>query len=266
MKKVEAKLKPIHLNWLPAPETWDFRSITRSECHLACHWEYERENHPVTSSPAEHYKVNAAIKTTTTEVPYNLKPKYWPANYYREARELFPQPWMTLTQEERKKVMATFLPRPVLQVRKLGEFLKRIPVQGTNPEIRERFMDHSYVMIPNFQTYGVEAVKKALNKWASDTSKHYLASHLKQAAELPFNALKWLAIARLDEARCRAKITIEKARGDVKAYLLAHGLDSSIDVYPVYNSDGSWSKAKSDSIRFQSKILLKSDGLLSKLS
>ncbi len=100
------KKKSIELKWLPPAEEWDFRSVTAAECRVACHWEYERETHPFAATQ-----------------------KYFPPNYRQAAQELFPQPWTTLTKEQRQKVLATFLPSPALQIRKLREFFKRMPLK-----------------------------------------------------------------------------------------------------------------------------------------
>ena len=41
------KKQAVDLNWLPAHEEWDFRSIAEAECRIACHWEYAREVEPL---------------------------------------------------------------------------------------------------------------------------------------------------------------------------------------------------------------------------
>ena len=107
---MKTKSTTIHFDWLPAAAEWDFRSITRRECRVACHWEYEREE-----------------SRSMPVFPGGLK--YVPVNYRQAARELFPQAWTTLTAKERERVLASFFPSPAVQVRKLGDFLKRVTLQ-----------------------------------------------------------------------------------------------------------------------------------------
>jgi len=243
MKKLKTDIKSIDLKWLPPVEEWDFRSVTEAECRVACHWEYERENHPLAAAQ-----------------------KYFPPNYRQAAQELFPQPWTTLTKEQRQKVLATFLPSPVLQVHKLREFFKRMPLNGAHPAILQGLLHHSYVVIPNFRMHGVEAVIKEFEKWARKAAKQYPPSRRAQAAEPPFDALKWLAVARLDKARRKASVTIERARETVIAYRQANGQVDEKSVLPIYASDGAWSKAKTDSHLCQEKVRSNPSILLAELA
>lgn len=243
MKKLKSKSKSIDLKWLPPAEEWDFRSVMEVECRVACHWEYERESHP-----------------------FAVPQKYFPPNYRQAARELFPQAWTTLTKEQRQKVMETFLPAPVMQVRKLREFFKRMPMNGAHPEILQGLLHYSYVVVPNFQVHGVEAVIKEFEKWARKEAKQYPQSRRAQAAEPPFDALKWLAVARLDKARRKANVTIEKARETVIAYRQENRQLDSNSVLPIYASDGAWSKAKTDSQHCQEKARNSPSFLLAELA
>ena len=231
MKPSKKISKPIDLKWLPPAEEWDFRPVTEHECRVACHWEYERQS--TSRHGAGH--------------------KHFPVNYRQAARELFPQAWMTLAKEQRTKVVESFLPRPVLQVRKLREFLKRMPVNGTNPEIFQAYLHQSYVVIPNFGLHGVEAVIKEFEKWARTEAKQHPRSPRAQAAELPFDTLKWLAVLRLDGARRKAGVTIERARETVEGYRHAYRKPDPNGVFPAYASDGAWSKAKNDATKCQAK-------------
>jgi len=226
---VKSKFNINDLSWLPPAEEWDFRSVTASECRIACHWEYEREFGRIEG---------AAIGGQSQP--------YFPQHYRQAARGLFPRAWMTLTKEQRQGVLESFPAVPVVQVRKLGEFLKRTSATGANSHIPQSYLDHSYVVIPHFTLYGVEAVIKGLEKWARSEAKHYRQSRRAQAAELPFDALKWLAVLRLDQARRQAHVTIGTTRETVTSYRRAKSRPDPNGVYPIYASDGAWSKAKND--------------------
>src|SRR3974390_1274939 len=186
------KAKNINLNWLPRGEEWDCGLVAPEECRVACHWEYARHELPPMSKPGDQYV-------------------FCPHNYRQAAREHFPAPWLSLTKAQREKILESFYPAPVMQVRTLREFFKRMPTNGSHPEILQALLRHSYVIIPNFRVHGVEAVIKEFEKWARKEAKQHPQSRRAQAAEPPFDALKWLAVARLDKARSKAKVTIEQA-------------------------------------------------------
>ena len=220
------KPKSADLKWLPRAEEWDFRSVTAKEYRVACHWEYERE------------MISTRVMSSTA------MQTYCPPVYRGAARGLFPQAWTTLTKEQREGVLATFLPVPVIQVRKLGEFFKRMPMTGMDSALLQSYLQNSYVIIPNFRLYGVEVVIRELENWARKEAKQYPQSRRAQAAEPRFDALKWLAVARLDKRRCQARVTIDEAREAVKTYRQLHPRPNPNDVFPVYASDGAWLKAK----------------------
>jgi hypothetical protein len=228
------KIQPpvVDFSWLPPAKEWDFRAITEKECRIACHWEYARQDYRSTS-------------------PFRDGQKCHPKNYRQAAMELFPQAWITLTTEQREKVIRSFAPVPALQVRKLEEFFKRMPSSGMNPDIHEAFLKNAYVVIPSFSLHGVEAVIKAFEKWARQESKQYRRSRRAQAAELPFDTLKWLAVLRLDAARRMAGVTIGTARDTLKIYLKKNLQLDVGGVFPAYASDGAWSKASRDAKRCQ---------------
>lgn len=220
--------KACNLTWLPPQEEWDFRSVTQQECRVAAYWEYEREYIPI-----------RIIQSGGSKSPA------LPASFRQAARELFPRAWVTLTKEQRAEVVSSFLPSPALQVRKLREFLKRMPSYGSHTDITQHILQHSYVVIPNFRVHGVEVVIRELEKWARQEAKHYPLSRRAQAAELPFDTLKWLAVARLEAARNKAKkLTIETARDTVAQYQRLHRQPDANGVLPIYASDGAWLKAK----------------------
>ena len=232
MKPRKSQPSAVDFSWLPPAEEWDFRAITEKDCRIACHWEYARQDNRSTA-------------------PFPDGQKCHPQNYRQAARELFPQAWITLTKEQREKVLRSFAPVPALQVRKLEEFLKRMPASGMNPDIHEAFLKNAYTIIPNFSLHGVEAVIKAFEKWARQEAKQYRRSRRAQAAELPFDALKWLAVLRLDTARRQAGLTIGTARATLERYLKKKLQPDVGWVFPAYASDGAWSKASRDAKRCQ---------------
>lgn len=247
MKLLKLKPQAVDFKWLPPAEEWDFRSVTEGECRVACHWEYARED-----------------SRSMPKFPNGQK--YFPQNYRQAARELFPQAWLTLTPKQRAKVRESFFPSPAMQVRKLGDFLKRVTHQGVSSEIPRPYLERAYVMVPDFTGHGVEAVIKKLEAWARQEAKAYPQSRRAQAADLPFDALKWLAVLRLDEARRQTDVTIEVARDTVKAFGLKYGRDHSSSVFPNYASDGAWSKAKTDALKCQHQSKSKPSFLLAELA
>jgi hypothetical protein len=143
--------------------------------------------------------------------------------------------------------LESFIPSPALQVRTLREFLKRMPPYGAHPEITAHRLQHSYVVVPNFRVHGVEAVIKELEKWARQAAKNYPASRRAQAAELPFDTLKWLAVLRLEAARKKVeKLTIQSAREALAQYQRSHRQPDANGVFPMYASDGAWVRAKNN--------------------
>ena len=246
MKLLKQKPEAMDFAWLPPAEEWDFRSVTEGECRVACHWEYSRQD-----------------RLSMPQLPNGQN--HCPQNYRGAARELFPQLWTTLTIAQREQVLKSFYPAPALQVHKLGEFLKRFTISGDSSEIPANFLEHAYVIIPSFTGHGVVAVTRQLRKWASDESKQYPPSPKAQAANPPFDALKWLAVLRIDEARRKAAVTIKKARATVKAYGLQHAFNHHGDVFPYYTSDGGWSKARTDALKCQTQARTNPASLLAEL-
>jgi hypothetical protein len=230
------KQKAADLKWLPPAEEWDFRSVTPQECRVAAYWEYEREHAPV-----------RIIQSGGAKSPN------FPAEFRQPAREVFPQAWNTLSPEQRVKIVESFLPSPALQVRKLREFLKRMPANEAHPELLQRFLHQSYVIIPDFRVHGFEVVIAEFERWAREEAKNYPSARRAKAAELPFDTLKWLAVARVDVARCKASITIEKTRKALGAYQQLNRRPDANGVFPIYASDGAWLKARKSAHECQAK-------------
>ena len=240
------EIKNPDLKWLPPAEEWDFRSVTKAECRVACDWEYQRDWRP---------------KASEDKKPY----LFCPQNYRGAARELFPQIWLTLTQEQRQKVVDSYYQLPAIQVRKMRDFWKRMPVEGSNRDIFQAYINKSYVIIPNFSVRGVEAVIKAFEIWARKEAKQHPQSRRAQAAEPPFDALKWLAVVRLDRARKKGDITVEKARESVAAYGKANPVATENDTYPAYAIDGAWIKAVQNAETCHKKLTADPSHLLGEL-
>ncbi len=251
-------------SWLPPKEEWDFRSIAVSECRIACHWEYSRQISQVIS---HHAPIDAkGSGKTSVSRNQNTQP-YFPSMYRQAARELFPQPWLSLTKEQRAKVIESFYAMPALQVRKLGDFMERMKWSATaTTKTMQPYLDYSYVIQPNFSVHGVGAVIKEFEAWARKEAKQYRPSPRAKGAEPPFDALKWLAVLRVEEARSKARVRFEQAQDSLAAYRKKNSQPDSNGVFPVYASQGAWSKARADAQRLQSKTMNDSSELLAGLS
>lgn len=240
----------VDFSWMPPKEEWDFRSVTNQECRVAAYWEYERE-----------YITKRIIRICGEPSPA------CPPIFRQAAREFFPRAWNTLAPEQRARIVESFIPTPALQVCKLSDFLTRIPPPGTNPEITSGLLLHARVIIPNFRVQGVEEVIKEFDNWARREAGRYPASPRAHAAALPFSALKWLAVARLEAARNKVeKLTIQMARDAVVKYQRAHPQRSAGEVFPVYDSDGAWLKAYQSAYDCMNKAVRDPSTLLAELA
>lgn len=241
------KASVLDISWLPAREEWDFRAVTVAECPIACHWEYARQ---ISQNLVPHSSGLAKASPRS----------YVPTIYRQVAKELFPQAWGALTAEQRAKILSSFYAIPSVRVRKLGDFLKRM--QGASLEIQRAYAESSYVVQPNFSVHGVEAVIKEFEVWARKEAKQHRQSPRAKAAEPPFNALKWLAVLRVEAVRCQAGINFERAQEALINYRLQHPRLDASGVFPIYASHGAWSKARTDAQRLLTKVLTDSSDLL----
>ena len=241
--------------------------MTRGECRVACHWEYARETHKIVAGSFRNPDEFSAVKQTTGTAMRGSAKWYCPVNYRQPARELFPQPWTTLTKEQRASVLGSFYPIPALQVRKLGDFLKRIQwPQGANGEVVRRYFAQAYVIQPFFSLHGVEEIIKEFKIWARKEAKNYRQSPRAKGAELPFDALRWLTVWRLDQARRKAHVNFAKTQEALEEYRRQNPLAHENDVSPIYTSPGAWSKARSDAERCRGKSMEDAAFLLAELS
>jgi hypothetical protein len=260
------KEKRIDLSWLPPSEEWDFRSVTVAECRVACHWEYARETRKI-ESVAIGILAKGAAQRAALGARSEAARLFCPVNYRQPARELFPRAWTTLTKEERTAVLGSFYPIPTMTVHKLGNFFRRMQwAEGASSEVLQPYLEHAYVVQPNFALHGVEAVIKELEAWARREAKNYRQAPRAKAAEPPFDALKWLAVRRLDQARCEAHVTFEKTQEALAEYRRQHPQRAHNDVFPIYASHGAWSKAKADAARCRSKAMNEPSFLLAGLA
>src|SRR5512136_3055556 len=166
----------LDLSWLPPREEWDFRAVPPAECRVACHWEYARQIRRISEAAITTGLKQIAGTKELTRHPIRSQSAGWycPDNYRQPARELFPQPWLSLTQAQRASVIGSFYPVPAVQIRKLGDFLSRMQwAKGAHQQVLLPYLEHTYVVQPNFTLCGVEAVVRELETWARKESKHY---------------------------------------------------------------------------------------------
>jgi hypothetical protein len=234
--------------------------VTPAECRIACNWEYSRDIHRITRAATarfEHFP--AARNAASPDI-------HCPVFYRHAARKLFPQPWLSLTKQQRTGVLDSFCPIPALQVRKLGDFFRHTQwADGAHLDLLRPYLEHAYVIQPNFSLCGVETVIKALETWARKEAKNYPPAPRAKAAALPFDALKWLAVSRLEDARRKARVSFDYAQQALLEYRRTHPLPDQNDVFPIYASHGAWSKARSDARRCRVKLLSQPSFLLSGL-
>jgi hypothetical protein len=190
------KAAAIDLSWLPAPQEWDFRSVTETECRVACHWEYARDIQLL---------VQAAIVTPSGNGFGNKTHGDVIRRDVVTKSAFFPRAWTTLSAPERASVLGAITPPPALQVRTLREFVSRTNwSSGSKAELLERFSQGAYVIRPNFSTLGVEVIIKEFEKWARKEAKNYVRAPRAKAAEPPFDLLKRLSVYRLENKRREA--------------------------------------------------------------
>ena len=128
------------------------------------------------------------------------------------------------------------------------------------------YLEHFYVIQPFFSLHGVEEIIKEFKIWARKEAKNYRQSPRAKGAELPFDALRWLTVWRLDQARRKAHVNFEKTQEALFEFRRQNPQADLNDVSPIYSSPGAWSKARSDAERCRSKSMDDSAFLLAELS
>jgi hypothetical protein len=262
MKKIR-----LDMSWLPSGEEWDFRAVAPAECRVACDWEYSRELRLVTEPAPFGLEQISGANIPSGNMPTAKSPRlYCPVHYHHAARALFPRAWLTLTREQRAAVVGSFSPIPALQVRKLGDFFQRMGWTRHAPlDIPKQFLEHCYVVVPNFSGSGVEAVIKGFENWARKEARCYPPARHAKAAQLPFDALKWLSVSRLEPARRKARVSFEQAQEALREYRRQNPLADTNDAFPIYSSHGAWSKARAYARRCLNNALRQPDLFLAGL-
>jgi hypothetical protein len=250
------KKQAVDLSWLPAREEWDFRSVAKAECRIACHWEYAREIEPMMDHKAFRPRVvgdKARLVDDTGHAGREL-----PVRVRRDSvtkSPLFPRPWVGLSAAERASLVQEVEPLPPLHVRPLYHVLERAGWTANNKEMARQFSAGAYVIRPNFSALGVELIIKEFENWARKEARNYRQSPRAKAAEPPFDLLKWLSVYRLEQKRQTARINYEAAQESVREYRRCNPHRNPDDVFPIYSSRGAWSKARRDAGRTMMKVL-----------
>jgi hypothetical protein len=242
------KKEAVDMSWLPAREEWDFRSVTETECRVACHWEYARDIRQLARA--------AIVRPSGIGVQNEKAEGEVIKRDIVTKNAFFPRAWTNLSAAERTSVLGAVAPPPPLQVRTLREFVARANwIVDPKAEQFERLSQGAYVIRPNFSALGVEVIIKEFEKWARKEAKNYARSPRAKAAEPPFDLLKWLSVYRLEAKRCEAGITYETAQESLREYRRGNGKPDPNDVFPVYASHGAWSKARRDAERVRAKVI-----------
>jgi hypothetical protein len=143
------------------------------------------------------------------------------------------------------------------------------------------YLEHTYVIQPQFGVYGGPAVVAKLSEWAQVESRRFRRRPHAKGASLPYDELKWLAAWRLELARCAANEALRqraKASGRlmqrrdliqvgmivtaISAHAKRHPQDNPRDVLPIYTSAGAWTKARKDAERCAQMVMLNTTQLL----
>ena len=136
------KKAAVDLSWLPAPDEWDFRSVTEVECRVACHWEYSRDIQLLVQAAIVIPSGNGVAKLARDDV---IRRDVITKSAF------FPRAWTSLSAPEKASVLGTITPPPALQVRTLREFVSRTNwFGGSKAELMERLSQGAYVIRPNF--------------------------------------------------------------------------------------------------------------------
>jgi hypothetical protein len=251
------KKRVVDLSWLPAREEWDFRSVAKAECRIACHWEYSRQIEPLMDHRAFRPRVvggKAVVADDAGQAEHQV-----PVRVRRDSvtkNPLFPKPWAGLSAAERTSVVQAVEPWPPLHVRPLFQVLERAGwTAHSSREMSRQFSAGAYVIRPNFSALGVELIIKEFENWARKESRNYRQSPRAKAAEPPFDLLKWLSVYRLEQKRQTARINYEAAKEALGEFRRCNPHRDPDDVFPIYSSHGAWSKARRDASRTVMKVL-----------
>src|SRR5215471_4230375 len=113
----------VSLAWLAPAEDWDFRSVTKAECRIACYWEYARDMRPLAAAGALPGRLVSGERGPVAGSSGGAVA--WVRQDPVTKSPLFPKAWASLTVAERADVMRTVEPFRALWVRTLGEMVEK---------------------------------------------------------------------------------------------------------------------------------------------
>ena len=277
----------LDLNWLPAPDEWDFRRITAEESRLATCWEYARSIPSICNDPYEW--AGGFGGGCLSNLGWHIW--YGPMPIYGGPGLEFPLPWLTASEEMRAEMAISLAPdaATIVPIHEIKEKMRRraqwaigrksdveMVVECMLSVLDENGLEggnkaHNWpvpsihLIRANFPMAGSNAVVEALELWARREAKKFPKKKLAKAAEPPFDRLKWLAAYRLDLARVEANRSFTDVQATLKEYQRQFPITPSNPTLPIYASPGAWSKAKgeagkmlkaleSDPVEFERKL------------
>jgi hypothetical protein len=241
MKGTWEEAGAVAVDWLPPVTEWDFRSVREKESRLACCWEYARDCRSISGNLTQ-WLDGAGGMTTLGEFicTHGMR---------------FPTPWIMAGDELSalaEGIEAESAPITVYSLRTRKEFVLREVAEAMEDgrdvlELLNRLLlADGYVMTMAFETAGSNAVVKALTGWAREEANKFPRVRRGKGAAPPFEWLKWLAAARLEEARQAAGISFSEVQRMLLQHAREHPLPEAAPTLPIYSSHGAWSKAIGD--------------------
>ena len=245
MKKVAAKQRDIDVRWMPAPEEWDFRTVSEDECRMACFWEYARNVPAIRAAPGEWGGSGAPFGT---ELGWCLS--------LDEVGIEFPRAFVSLSKASRGEIArrgarlgAVVRVRPAADVRtSLKGWIERAMIEGRDPgnAVDHVVEDGTYLVRADFSSRGIGAVVRELTAWARAEAKNLPRHSRGKGADRPYEFLKWLSVLRLEGARRVAGVGFDRVQETLGRHQRACPVANAAPVLPIYASHGAWSKAKGD--------------------
>lgn len=249
-------------DWMPPFTEWDFRTIKERESRLACCWEYARNTGTICDN-LTHWLQGAGGITVLGE-------------YICAEGSRFPEPWMTAADEVASmaaQVEDEESPITVYSLKARKEFVMQEVASAIRDgadvmEVLERLLlADGYVMTLGFESWGSDAVGKALTQWARQEAKKFPRVRRGKGAAPPFELLKWLSALRLEAVRTEAGVRFESVQAALLEHQREYPIADASPTLPLYASHGAWSKAISDArkclallesepLAFEKRILL----------
>src|SRR5262245_22139398 len=109
----------VSLAWLAPAEEWDFRSVTKAECRIACYWEYARDMRPPAMAGPLPRRLVSDVHGPVAG--FSAGSAGWVRQDPATRSPLFPKAWASLTAAERADVIQGVEPFRALWVRTLEE-------------------------------------------------------------------------------------------------------------------------------------------------